>query len=507
MSVLKKAVFSAKIPVMRHSTQQIFRSTVWYTSAIVGQKILSFFYFYLVSSQLAPETLGAYIWMLSIVSLAGVGTDMGMLQLLTREAAQSENEAIPIARTVLGIKIPLLALTLAVMWIVVTVGDTHGVYTPLLAPASILLTADTISMVMYGLFRSRQLVWVESIGIVLFQSVIFASGVFVLWTQATPLLLMSVVAVGGVVNMLYLLYMCRRSFGIIPLPDLDYDRAGTFLRRLPAFTLTNVFQRIYNTADTVLLGRLATAFDVGIYAVPAKVTTALQTLVPGAFATAIYPSLSHYAKHAREKVDSLFAASFSYVLMLVLPMSVALFVMADVILNTLWPQYTSASVPFRIMVAVLPAVFLAYPTGSLLNAIGQERRASIHRGVVTVANITVNILLIPRLGVRGAAIAFVVANMLLLSLDLWVVAKSQMGALRLVSQTLVRLCVAAAVMGAVLYIGVVTLEDRIHGALLLGGLVTGGVVVYGFLLWVMRVVTKGELQHALRLLRGKGETV
>lgn len=480
---------------------------MWYTSAIVGQKVLSFFYFYLVSSQLAPQTLGAYIWMLSIVSLAGVGTDMGMLQLLTREAAQKEEEAMTLARTVLGIKIPLLALTLAAMWILVIAGDERGVYTPLLAPASILLAADTISMVMYGLFRSRQMVWVESIGIVLFQGIIFGCGLFVLWTQATPFLLMTVVAVGGVVNMLYLLFMCYRSFGRLPYPDLDIDRASEFLKRLPAFTFTNVFQRIYNTADTVLLGRLATAFDVGIYAIPAKVTTALQTLVPGAFATAIYPSLSHYAKHARERVDGLFAASFSYVLMLVLPMSVALFVMADVILNTLWPQYTSASVPFRMMVAALPAVFLAYPTGSLLNAIGQERRASIHRGVVTVANITVNIALIPRFGVRGAAIAFVVANILLLSLDLWVVSKTQLGALRQISRTVMRMGLAAGVMGGVLFGGVIALESRVHGALLLLGLVAMGVVVYGFLLWLMRVVTKEEVQKALHLLRGKPDVV
>lgn len=488
---------------MRHSTTQIVRSTFWYTAAVIGQKILSFAYFFLLSSQLAPDTLGIYVWVLSIVSLASVGTDIGLLQLLTREAAQREDEALSLARTIMMIKIPLLALTLGVLWISLGAFGGDPRILPMLGPASVLLAADTVSMVFYGLFRSRQMVWVESIGIILFQTFVFTVGYAVLRTNPQPFLLLSVMAAGSTINALYLIIMCRRLLGVYIRPDMDGPRAKAVLRLLPAFTATNVFQKIYNVADTVLLGRLATPFDVGIYSIPAKVTTALQTLIPGAFATAIYPSLSHYARHGRDRLAELFSISFSYVSVIVLPLSAALYILARPILLVIWPQYISAVVPFQIMVAALPMVFLTYPTGSLLNAIGRERRTSAHRGIATVLNVVANLLLIPMFGVRGAATAFFVSNSILIILDMTVIARTHPEVIRPIVVRGLRTAGAALVMGAVLWILRPIIEVRISGSVEIFTFMIIGGLTYVVAALLTRAIEIHEIQRFVDHLRTK----
>lgn len=481
---------------MPHSAGSIVRNTVWYTGAVVGQKVISFGYFWLLSSRLAPETLGVYLGVLSVVSLAAVGTDLGLLPLLTREAAKHEEEAVPLARTALAIKLPLVALTAAVLWIVMLARGGDALVLELLVPASFILLFDAVSSVFYALFRARQMVWIEAVSLIVFQTTTLVLGTTALVMTGNPVMLMAALSAASCVNMLFLFSMGAKHLGKIVCPDFHPARARHLLRLMPAFAFSNVFQKVYNVADSVLLLFFATPRDVGMYAVPAKVTTALQTLVPGAFATAIYPSMSNYAVHARERLAALFERSFAYLLMLVLPMSAGLFLLTDEIIATIWPQYMDARMPFLIMSMALPVIFLAYPTGSLLNAIGMEKRNSVHRGIATFVNVSVNVALIPRFGVVGAAIAFLASNTLLFILDFTVTAGHLGQALRALPGMVARILLAAAVMSAVVWLT--------RAFLPLPASVILGFLVYGVCLLATRVLTLNELRVFLNTVRRRG---
>lgn len=488
---------------MPHSAGSIVRNTVWYTGAVVGQKAISFGYFWLLSSRLAPETLGVYIGVLSVISLAAVGTDLGLLPLLTREAAKHEDEAVPLARTALAIKLPLVVLTAVVLWVIMLargsraeLGGGDTLMLELLVPATFILLFDAVSSVFYALFRARQMVWIEAWSLIVFQATTLVLGTTALLATGNPVMLMAALSVASCVNMLFLFSMGAKHLGKIVHPDFHLARARHLLRLMPAFAFSNVFQKVYNVADSVLLLFFATPRDVGIYAVPAKVTTALQTLVPGAFATAIYPSMSNYAAHARERLAALFERSFAYLLMLVLPMSAGLFLLTDDILATIWPQYGDARLPFLIMSAALPVVFLAYPTGSLLNAIGMEKRNSIHRGIATAVNVAVNIALIPRFGVVGAACAFLASNLLLFMLDFTATAGYLGQALRALPGMVARILLAAGVMSAAVWLT--------RAFLPLPASVLLGFLVYGVCLLATRVLTPGEVRLFLDTVRRRG---
>lgn len=481
---------------MTHSAGSIVRNTVWYTGAVVGQKAISFGYFWLLSSRLAPETLGLYLGVLSVVSLASVGTDLGLLQLLTREAAKHEDEAVPLARTALAIKLPLVVLTAIVLWIVMLARGGNTLVLELLVPATGILLFDAVSSIFYALFRARQMVWIEAVSLIVFQTTTLILGTTALLVTGNPVMLMAALSVASCVNMLFLFSMGAKYLGKIIHPDFQLARARHLLRLMPAFAFSNIFQKVYNVADSVLLLFFATPRDVGIYAVPAKVTTALQTLVPGAFATTIYPSMSNYAAHARERLASLFERSFAYLLMLVLPMSAGLFLLTDEIIASIWPQYMDARIPFLIMSAALPVVFLAYPTGSLLNAIGMEKRNSIHRGIATAVNVGVNIALIPRFGVVGAAMAFLASNLLLFILDFVATAGYLGQSLRALPGTVARILLAAAVMSAAVWLTRLSLP--LPASVLLGFL------VYGICLLATRVLTPKEVRLFMNTIRRRG---
>lgn len=403
-----------------HSTEKTVKNTLVYTAATVAQKAISFVYFFILSSNLPPSLLGAYTGMLALASLAAIGTDLGLTPLLTREAAKDEGEAVALLRAVWMIKIPLVALTLATLWIAAPLLlPLTATELLLLVGGSLIISLDAFTAGAYAVLRARQNVFVESRAIIIFQITVFVCGTAALYLTRNILFIMAALVIGSAVNATYTIISLRQLTRQRMTPRFDRPRIKKLLAAVPAFASAGIFTKIYQQADVVLLRALTNSFAVGLYAVPAKITTALQTLIPGAFSAAVYPTMSNFAHHDRPRLQKLFSNTFGILLMLSLPIALILALLTPELLLLIWPQYVLISSAMRLMLLAVPFLFLPYATSSLLNAVGRERRNSMNRGIMTAANVGLNVLLIPLFGVLGAAIAFFTANVCLLGLDLW----------------------------------------------------------------------------------------
>jgi O-antigen/teichoic acid export membrane protein len=402
-----------------HSTEKVVKNTLLYTAATVAQKAISFVYFFILSSNLAPEKLGAYTGMLAVASLASIGMDLGLTPLLTREAARDEEQAASKLRAVYSIKIPLIFVTQIALWLIAPILiDLTKTETLLLLGASLIVSIDAFTAGSYAVLRARQNIRVESKAILIFQSTVFVSGLIALLTTKNILFIMAALVLGTSTNAFYTIRSARRILGEKIAPDFDRKRIKQTLPLMPAFASAGIFTKIYQQADVVLLRALAGAHSVGLYSIPAKVTTALQTLIPGAMSAAIYPTMSNFAKTDRNRLQTLFTSTFGILYLLSLPIGIFLALLTPPILELVWPRYAAIAPAMRIMLLTIPFLFLPYSTGSLLNALGLEKRNSVNRGVMTALSVGLNLVLIPIFGVLGSAIAFILANALLLCLDI-----------------------------------------------------------------------------------------
>jgi len=403
-----------------HSTGKAIRNTVVYTAATVAQKAISFVYFFILSSNLTPGKLGAYTGMLAVASLASIGMDLGLTPLLTREAAKDEDLAARKLRAVYSIKAPLVLVTLVALWIIAPIMiELTKTEMILLAGASLIISLDAFTSGAYAILRARQNVNVESRAILIFQTTVLAGGVTALFLTHDIVFIMTALVFGSTVNAAYTISRMRKIVGQGIAPDFDRIAMRETVAQMPAFASAGIFTKIYQQADVVLLRALSGTHAVGLYSIPAKITTALQTLIPGAFSAAVYPTMSNYAHTDRSRLASLFGYTFGVLYMLSLPIGLFLALLAEPILRLVWPQYVAIAPAMQLMLLAVPFLFLPYATSSLLNATGREKRNSVNRGIMTAVSVAMNVALIPFLGVEGAAAAFLVANMLLLALDLY----------------------------------------------------------------------------------------
>jgi len=400
-----------------HSTGKIVKNTILFTGALLGQKIISLGYFFYLSSRLGPEVLGAYVWALSFTTLFSIGMDLGLSPILIREAAKTDTQDEKYLRTVIGLKLPLIFITLIISLFVLFLTKSDPIIIALVLGATGVMLFDAFSLTFYSFLRSKQKLGYEAMGIIIFQMITLVGGVLLLELTGNIVMVMLSLTTASFVNMIYSGIIIKKKLGYSLRPMFDKPTVKYFFRIMPAFALSGIFVRIYNVSDSVLLGYMKDNASVGLFSIPAKAVTAFQALIPGAFQATIYPSMSNYYATSRERLINLFEKSFNYLTFVSIPIALGLFIIAGPVLQNFWPKYTEATLTFKVMALAIPFIFLAFPTGLLLRAADRQNANTLNRGIITVIAVVMNILLIPKYGVLGAGISYLVVNIILLFLD------------------------------------------------------------------------------------------
>lgn len=405
------------------SDGKLARNTTYYTGAMTIQKILAFIYFWFISNNLFPAQLGQYIFALSFTTLFSIFVDLGLSPILTREAAKNKDRANLYLKNVLGLKIPLAVLTLLICWFFINITGKPPAVRLLVYLATFIMLLDSFSLSLWVIFRARQNLKYESVATILVQLIIFSLGLLALKTTGEVKYLMLGLLVASLFNFCLVFCLLKFRLKFTFQPRFDKEIALYFLKIVPAFALAGIFVKIYNTSDSILLSYLDSDEAVGYFAVPAKVVYALQQIIPAAFAAAIFPAFSYYYATSKKLLEKTFNQAFNYLTIISLPITGGIIVLIPRIIDAIWPSYRPVIPCFIAMTLAIPFIFLAFPTGYLLNACDRQRDTTLNRGIITVLAVILNVILIPILGFYGAGLTFFITNFLLLFLDFYRVKK------------------------------------------------------------------------------------
>jgi O-antigen/teichoic acid export membrane protein len=212
----------------------------------------------------------------------------------------------------------------------------------------------------------------------------------------------------GVGSVLLMAFLLRRS-GAWGRPWLDrslWRRSARFA--LPAYVGTMAAYLNYRV-DEVIIAAFLPAEQLGFYALAVAVAERLWIL-PGAVATALLPHLAN----SPERDPRLAARIARHVMLWTGGACLLVFALADVLIRVLYSEaFAPAVTPLRWL---LPGIF-ALSIGKILVAellVREKPRYTLWAtGIACSVNIAGNLVLVPRLGISGAAIASSVSYSLL----------------------------------------------------------------------------------------------
>jgi O-antigen/teichoic acid export membrane protein len=232
--------------------------------------------------------------------------------------------------------------------------------------------------------------------------------VLALWAGAGVAGVLIATLVAEVVTVLTLGWRAQRQFGIHwngRLPDALRGRLVRYNLALALLVFLNII--IWQRSELVFLARFSGPAQVSYYAIPFALTGRLGGLVPGAILGVLLPSLTYAQGMGDEpRFKAVFGEALRYLTLLTLPLLLLGFGLASIIIGLLYgPSFGPAVVVFQIL--LVSTIFMVLGQASQSALLGAESQSwLIKTGLVAAAvSIALDLLLIPRWGAVGAAVA------------------------------------------------------------------------------------------------------
>ena len=163
--------------------------------------------------------------------------------------------------------------------------------------------------------------------------------------------------------------------------------------------------QIYQRIDQVLLYSIKGGAAIGYYAAATKLTEILN-IVPVALMSTLYPLLADYHANAPEKYEHYYRLSLRIMGLLAVTAALPFIIFARPIITFCFTRNYSAAVPvLQILAVSVVWRFVEVTYSYILLIAGQQKASTAFQALNAVVNLLMNLVLIPRYGIIGAATA------------------------------------------------------------------------------------------------------
>jgi len=193
--------------------------------------------------------------------------------------------------------------------------------------------------------------------------------------------------------------------------DLHLVRFGwRHIKSLSTFSfwlfLTSSGVMVYSYADTVMIGYYMSNPDVGVYRVVLQFTS-IAALATTSLQVTLWPKVSRWGKTGEIiQIEKSLSRAINYALLLATPLCIGSVLLGDKLLYYFYGADFAKGYPVLVVLFIVQIInvfqffFLTY-----LGAMDMQKNAFKVTSVATTANIVLNAVLIPLIGITGAAIA------------------------------------------------------------------------------------------------------
>jgi len=210
----------------------------------------------------------------------------------------------------------------------------------------------------------------------------------------------------------YYAVMVRRRY-LRPRLVVDVRAAWGLLRASLPLGLGALLRKASWHVDTLLLTALAGAAAAGLYNAAYRFIHALN-LLPKNLGQALFPAYARLGRRSEQALLEAHRRTLRFLSVLALPIPVALTVLADRVIGLFFDAAFAGAVPaLQVLSWALVLVFPNALYANLFTALGRQGLYAASAGACLGVNLVVDLLLIPRLGVLGACLGTLAAELAL----------------------------------------------------------------------------------------------
>lgn len=387
--------------------RRLASNTGWRLGAFGARTVGGLTVTILVARTEGPFGLGRFQFALALTLLLSFLVTLGLQKQLVRELARRPDQARDRVDAALLLALGAgLIVTLAVLGF----GEALDVDVGLVLIAMLALIADSATRIVMALFWALERMKYETV------SVGIQEAAFVGLT--IPALSAGLGARGAL-----LAYLASRVVGLLVAWVVAATKLGCptrprwvpgvmlpTLRSTVPFAVDDGLSLAYIRVDAVMLGAFRGQTAVGLYQAATNLVLYLNIL-PRMLNMSMYPQMSRaWPDHASE-LRRLRDFSLRLLGLVSMPIAVGSFLLAPRILELVYgPGFERAVIVYQLLAPIIPIRMLGNTLGTALTSVDRQTQRTVAVGVAAAANVALNVVLIPRWSIVGAAVATLITE-------------------------------------------------------------------------------------------------
>lgn len=222
-------------------------------------------------------------------------------------------------------------------------------------------------------------------------------------------------ALSNILVVLAAYYFVKRAYPGFSFARFKFDkRLSSDAFKFGIFiALSNWIWFLITQTDTLVLTYYTGPVQVALYQVAVPISSLLLYLT-NSLSLVIFPIVAELkSRNASRKMIAGLTSIYTYLIMLLLPAVIIILVFPDIIINILFTsKYLGAIAALRILAVASLFLSLAIINNSVLTALGNPKKVAKAMFFIALLNLALNLLLIPKLGIVGAALSTLISFML-----------------------------------------------------------------------------------------------
>jgi len=389
--------------------RKYFANTSWLLSERVLRMVVSLFVGIYVARYLGPERFGLLSYTLSFVWLFSSLASVGLDEILVRELVKSPEQRNNLLGTVFWLKVcgTLVMGTTIALVLKYTVEDQQTYWMiALIALGFLFQVTNVVDFYFQSQVQSKFAVRAQVIQLIL--TSLFK--IYLVWNQAELIWFAFALMLDQAVVAVLFLLVYHWKIGWFPFFSFRWKQAKKLMRDAWPIIFAGMVVSFYMRIDQVMLKEMLDAKAVGVYAAAVKLCEAWYFL-PTALIASIFPAVIKAKIKSKTLYDKRVQNLYDLMVWSSIAVALPTTLLADwVILILYGTDFQEAADVLRIYIWAGVFVTLGIANSKWLIAENLQRYLFIRTILGALLNVGLNLWLIPIYGIKGAAIATMVAQ-------------------------------------------------------------------------------------------------
>jgi len=394
--------------------QTIIKNTFWLALAEAISRFLKLALIIYVARILGATEYGKFNFALAFSALFSIFTDLGISQILTREIAKT-NEKEKEFPSILSLKIFLSFFTLFLILIGSFFITDSLEIRKIIWVLAVFSIIESVCSIFFSFFQAKQKMEYQAWTKILEATLVTAFGFFVLLKFPSIINLSYSYLLSAFLALVFILALYHFKVAKLKI-SFNFLFWKNILFLSWPLALSGLFSNIYTQTDTLVMGYLKQITQIGWYQAVYKIAGA--SVLPASLITYVFfPAMSSVFLKSREQFQKIWDYFLGLMIFLAVPIVIGGIALTLRIIDFVYdPSFFPAALAFQILLIMIGISFLISPFAQFLIIANQQKKMFWIIFFGAILNFILNIFLIPKYSLYGAAFTTLISSVFVLIL-------------------------------------------------------------------------------------------